>query len=655
MQFSRYLIGLFALLFLVTTVHSSLAIDQCPSLVNQFKGLNYTTTSCLDINETYYPSEYYGTDNYGEWSDFNYNPYYNSTHGRICLKQKTATSGVESKVKVNSPTYEVGKEYDINSEEADLDAFSDGVSTTFGTVEKQDARLESILILNSTHLNLTYDYSVATTTLQYANSTYTSSISFYKKAATDYDNAECMIYPHMNSTGDLSVKPPDSFNVQFDNKALPYDFKSFFYTYGNVEYSWLPEQNDFFLFDTGNFDSLDFDETNSKKQFCKAYLVGDDELLTPMITFTPDMSADYGKGYVTTGLYDRGGDFAFIPNSTVTYIYDNTYHQWWLVPSFRCDSLKESATVVYMLRVPESEQGIGTLDYPPMPSQSYCGEKDDNYIINYTYNNDQKHIVTWEECQNGTNCTVYSYNETTSDFDYNHTIHNNTTSINYYSTTEQNLECSWSNDTSIFGMQQLNLGTKSDMNWIYQIIFVLLNGLGIAFPVFLIFPLIWNSAFAIIPKSIMGGLFVFEAIGGSIIRWQGDRSLKQALFLVGFGVAYIGYVFVSGAGLAVDTPTGAETYLTDVMTHWEGTVNTMVTEPSFTNMIIGTFTLVISLFKTLLFLPHTLLLFVQAILASMSPTLGSAFGTLVPVLSILIYGYIILKAYEVLSDKFQPI
>lgn len=651
MKIQNIFILLFIFCFLTNFISSYDAIDYCDdSVINTFKGLQYVNPDDIDeCNFTIGVNSY--IDQYGTTFDPSRFQYESSGGGYYGVLQEIYSHYVLSNV--------------------DYDNFN--VSFTSGTVDpiKIITEFDDITVggvpnylsyYNNTHLiySSTTDYYI-----QYSNETYDS--EYIAMRIDTSDNIQIK-----NIDGDDFISS-DNINTSIfydgtytskDNTAITNGVNI-----NNMWQYWVTINNDYapqyimgyadplknYIVKTGS-DNTDYRTTSISDNLCTAYLVGDEDLLQPELTYAPYMPLDNQQdGFVMSNWYSTDFSFVYLWNGTNHYVKDKTYGFWWFVPSFTCADFDTSVTVT-MLKLPTAEYDedlSATWNLPVVPlTPPSCLMEDENYSISTTLSKAQLNYVTvtWI---NGTNTTVTALDSETTknyDFTFNTTPYTNLSEISYYINSQR--VCRYSTDTTLLGIASLDVGDEYD--WLTDIIFLVTIAISLFSPFFIIFSIVWNDVFLIVEPAFMGGIIILIAFTSSIIQYVGkggNFSMKNFAFFTTFGILFIIYAMVN-TGAGIDPETYNE--FGDLMSRYSE-LRDVIDNPSPAGLLATSFSFILSLVSFFLFAPAHFVNFIISVIDSISPPIAEALYFFSPILIVGIYVAILSKGYELLANRYLEV
>lgn len=209
-----------------------------------------------------------------------------------------------------------------------------------------------------------------------------------------------------------------------------------------------------------------------------------------------------------------------------------------------------------------------------------------------------------------------------------------------------NQMCRWSPIGSFFGFSPFQFPDTQTKTLVALPIFISVVALSIPFPPAFAFALATNDFFQFISIADMALLGLFIGILGPITGWFGERNLKTLIIFFVVGATYIIIVYAY-TGQPFSYTSGLQTSIDSIMTSIQSMnlVNAIFEVPIF----------FINLLTTLLALPAVLVAMLLSIITGVSAPFGAAFASFGTALTVALYGYIALKAYEVVSNKYRGV
>ena len=654
----------FVFCFVAFSFSAEYIIDQCPeNVIKSFKGLEYVMprdlSSCdltLGVSSFMESSIYTGSSIYA--SDI----YYPKAIGEYTRIKPSSTLG-------SAVVY-----FNIDWENLNINFSSTGaripykVSTELDTKNPSGTGINAesyINYYNETHIVMFRNAGASSeyVYIQFANATYESNFLYLVLENYNYYITEPQrTGSNINSTSGIDLRGGVDYRRTFDESPDP---EQTYIQYSVTDGSSANHVG--YLMGVGNpLKNFIVSTPSSYKHnlyrtytngLCSAYIVGDEELIYPQLTYTPFNSGDSdGSGFAMASWYNPDYYYSYFWNNTATYIMDEYYGYWWFVPAFECDSYTTPITVT-ALRLGESALGDGELggewSLPVIPTQQTCYYDGTNYSVLTKTPSSVSHLlqVTW---LNGTNTTVSTEDsETTKSYAYtfNVSTYSNISEINYY--IGDNLKCKHDFESkSIFGISTLEIPEGYD--WLTFTIFILIIAISIYTPYFIVFGIVWNDLFTLISNELMGGMIILIAFTSCVISWiskGGSFSMKTFMFFAVFGVVFIMFTFTN-TGADID-PEGYEGF-SDLYTSYENFTDAL-NSPNPASMLVTSFSFLLDFIYFSLLAPVHFINFITSILMNLSAPIGTAFSIFSPIITIGTYALIITKGYEILADKYLEV
>ena len=645
---------LLCLVLLLTTVFSTNwddvvngkdLIDNCPSnVIKEFHGLRYVNSNNIDDCNTFGSSS---------WVDFNF---FDGSHIRPLSISSNGSFFITVTTTSNNLIFYFTN---VDWNDLDVECFYQLPYTVYTEFDEQNIAdyndYGTISLINSTYLLVNNTFSGNNYEVQYGNSTYNSTFIGFG----NYGQLTCEEIPRTNLITN-NTYPTPTFRPAVSIGDLHYTFSQYMFTddantyahVGFIEGMANPKVN--FIVDTP--DTFALYNYNTFDGLCSAYIIGNEELLYPSLTYSPYQPSDAdGSGFVMASWYNVDYDYIYLWNNTATYILDSYYNIWWFIPPFECEDIDTPITIS-ALRLTEggSDSEIGTeWSLPIIPKYATCVMLNStNYTIDSSLSSSAVNTVyiTWI---NGTNTTISSYSETTADFSYIvETIdYTNLSQISYM--VGDNEICRYESETTnILGLSTLDVPDGYD--WILFTVLISVIAVSLINPYFIMFGLVWNDLFSLINPMLMGGMVILVGFVSSIISWSPTGtsfSMKSFTFFAVFGVLFIIYAFTqTGAGIDTSSFNGF-----DNLFEQYGKLTDTLSNPNPASMIVGGVSFILVLIEFFIFAPAYFVQFIVAVLMEISSPIGTALNFFSPVIILGIYATIIAKGYELLSNRYLEV
>ena len=261
--------------------------------------------------------------------------------------------------------------------------------------------------------------------------------------------------------------------------------------------------------------------------------------------------------------------------------------------------------------------------------------------------------------------TVQKYYTITIIGDVSHVVTNNATGISlsvplsgirYIGITDgfQNTNlCYWNNNQTLFIPFNVSFlsGTNFNATYIFiWIIFLFCSILSVFIPFSLFIPLIINDSYSIVSTDKMSYLIGMIILGSFVINAKSyNRGVKQLLLSILVIIAYVMILekFVYQA-------TGLQT--PSAITDFTKTIEQLTNVDDVFVFLSGVPTLIVSLFNLIIHAPDILFDdLINPLLQFISPQVASGFKDITQMITLGFKIYLIVKAYEVISNRFRDV
>lgn len=377
-----------------------------------------------------------------------------------------------------------------------------------------------------------------------------------------------------------------------------------------------------------------------------AVLVGSSQVLAPVVSYYPATA----RSFTTT--YNNVTGIIQVINNTPLYAFDSNTLGWYFCPAFAATD----TTLVYTITCisTPSVSNIGVLNMPAVFPIQACS----------TYGN----TFTWNIVGTTSNTFTLQYalsNNSVHNSQFNGVQYQSSVNLSYPNATLQTLNisangaaiCSYSsgNNSSVFfsGISFLSNNVTKTTG---QIFYLALSGIGVFVPYATIGAFFVNDIFGLYSQSLNFVVFGIVAVSGIMINYRGDKNLKSVAIYAAIGVTILSAMILQGTGVGL----GGLPDLTGVSTKI-AEVQAAVNDPS-SNLLLFAYTavtsgigIIIDIILFILLLPATLVSIIINPLAQINQNLYNAVSPFGIVLTFGAYLWIVLKAYEILSNRFRSI
>lgn len=402
------------------------------------------------------------------------------------------------------------------------------------------------------------------------------------------------------------------------------------------------------------------DDVQEPTLICKAYLYGNQEFIAPKLTFFPERNFTQAGWWVSAG-------YSYMMNDSSAYVLDQN-NLWWFVPAFTCTGTSgvstDSPSAIQAVYVGTRSQGlngeiVGTLDVPPIAYRQLCQADSpaNEYNLYVKYSEPANFTLVRKYC-NGTyipsnrTCSGGSWNITTNvstSSEYNETIDTSEADlaeIIFY--VNGNEQCIYRYGVAtLLNLSQLSIsGYTTEL--FYDIIFIILLVLSGYVPFMIIGAVWWNDVFRILNIEIMCFVVITTGFISTVINWNTkNKDLKTFIFFLAFAAILLARAYTVAG---VDQPS-ALLELNDNM----DTIYDIVSTADLTTFALGIPDIMIALGNILINTPSAVVTILAAIVNSISPELGQSLEGYLPIIVTGGFAYLILKLYEVLSNRQQGV
>ena len=531
--------------------------------------------------------------------------------------------------------------------------------TEFGTTAIADDTTYNTITLNvtqynSTHLKFvsTIDYGGGTTNyLEYNNGT---SDSYYLhifiddvEPTTTYIGINMDVIPKTNLNSISTVTPRAFYGEsKLFNTYRQYQIK------GNKIFD-IHDRSKQYLCENCDY-------TVGFTTLCKSYILGEGALLTPKLSYIVD---DGGTSeFLMAGWYDDGLGASYQPNNTVMYILD-TSNNWWLVPAVTCSGSGISSdtpsfnTAVFDTTLSAGTSSSGTFTAPSIPTSSYCLEDGNLFNISFDYPTSHSFLVSQVFC-NGTyvnntcvNGTVTYNNTLTTSNEIDTSILTNQSNLTHiYFYVNNIIQCTYANGTSgLLGLDMITEFQDSDYDIFKYAFFLMGMGVSSVIPFFIIFPITFNDVFGLITTQQMAFATILVGFLPYLSGWKGEHSLKHIIFLTVFAVVLISGLYET-AGISDELPESFDNF-----NEARENMYLDIISADIWGLSVSAPTLVVNLLVFLLDAPNVLGILLLQLINGISPEMANAFNIFLPAILIGLVAYLIIKAFEILSNKYLKV
>lgn len=364
--------------------------------------------------------------------------------------------------------------------------------------------------------------------------------------------------------------------------------------------------------------------------FMRALLYFGDTIITPLIS--------YDLSNATMQFYNSSG-YSFIRNNTIAYVFDAVTGQWYIVPAYSAQNFGDVYTLGTFLF---QEQGNMTpsITIPKIPVALSCVQDADSYNIDASWSDVGTQTVYY-----GNNDTRLIYSITNASLHYSV----DTTLYPLVNYTYNGVQKCGSNGGSLLGITLPSMGDA--LKPFQAVLFLSMMAVSAVIPFALIFPVIINDAFSLMPVVEMALLVVLTGVVSAFVNHKGELSLKSLVVYIIFGMAIMLYYMDTGGMSGTSAFTGINSAFNDLSDIVSGNSG----EGAFLLFAIPAtaVNLLVQLGLFLIALPLQFGGILTSLIGQISPQLGSAITLLRldVAFSIGATAFILLKLYEVISNR----
>jgi hypothetical protein len=388
---------------------------------------------------------------------------------------------------------------------------------------------------------------------------------------------------------------------------------------------------------------LKFLSTADASQYCKVFIYYGSTLLLPQITYIPSVDA---FGY----FYNASDSVAYLQNNSANYVLDAASGLWYSVLPFVCSDYNTIYAQSAYLYPYASSNNV----FPPM------------YVVQNCYV-DSSGNYTWTI--KGTSSALFNFTKYYLNSSNDSVLDSSTfTGITYTGTTNLtdavNLSissagynvCSWQNGTNILFSAPSFIAGDALTKVIGAFIMIVMLGITVVFPFAGVGVLFMNDIFSYFTQVQAFGLAV-SAVGLSfLVNSVSEKSIKNVGFYVAIGLAVFVY-YSSTAGPEVQQScipvfmNANGVLLKDSLT----SMSTALTTANLGQFIVAAPSLLLSLFGLVIDLTSYIWAGIYSPIKCINYNLGNAVEGMGLVISLGVAMWVIVKAYEVISNRFRNI
>ena len=375
---------------------------------------------------------------------------------------------------------------------------------------------------------------------------------------------------------------------------------------------------------------------------CKAFIYSGSTMLTPKITYFPGIGA-------YPDFYNQANNVAYLMNNTAAYVLDSTSGVWYNVLPFSCvdnSTIYSQTALLYPFGISGS--------IPPLPSM---------YVIQNCYINGNN--FTWDIKGTGSKTYYFSkyYNNSSggSVLDYSsftgleYTGTTNTTNLTLLNITDGYYTiCGYQNNSVTFFDAPSFLTDFPISSLLGKVTLLMMVGVTVLIPYAAFAVVFFNDLFNLYDQITIFTLAVMGVALSLLINAVNEKSLKNIGFYVAIGLAVFTY-FVSTLGTGVvGMPTlsdSAGVQLNDRITSILSAMQIGDIGSFFYNGI----GLIVAIIIFVISLPSYIAIGIFTPLNSINPNLASAAGRLLGAVTLGVGMYLIVKAFEVASNRYRSI
>lgn len=348
--------------------------------------------------------------------------------------------------------------------------------------------------------------------------------------------------------------------------------------------------------------------------------------INPHITYFPGNSSYPNYYNATNGL-------AYLKNNTPTYVFDLATNLWYFVPAVTVATFTDNLTIsVYLYPSGTTTGGVNTSS-PVLPAFQSCAQVGDQYIINSSYSIPVTFLVQYS------NSTYYSYYTTDATSIYYAVNTTQFPNINY--SAAGYTQCIRNVNASILPLPII--GSSGQTGMVEQIILISMVGVGVFQPFALIFAVGYNQVFEIISVDYMALLAVIGFVISTIVGGLEKFSLKGLILFTAL-IMSIAIIYYAKAG-----------YDSAPLTGFMNSMDSITKSQNIEQFIVANVAFIINFLYMVLQLPVLVLTSILLPIRDVAPQFYSYAAAISNGLILAFYAFLLVKAYEVLSNKFRDV
>jgi hypothetical protein len=342
--------------------------------------------------------------------------------------------------------------------------------------------------------------------------------------------------------------------------------------------------------------------------------------------------------------YDPSTQLTNMISNTASVIYDEDTHLCYFIPAYAPSNLSiEQPLTGYSVECDALFSYIATSPTIPLYTSCYVDSSGDNYIINITSNFDLMHRLYLTNTSGGVSYSSY-YQD-----DYSASINLNTYPVVNYTINGRQYCYYNDNTTSILGFSNVSVNGTIKEAVIFPL-FAFSMALSVVNPFVFILPVIINDVFNLFTIEMVIMMGVMVAILSFVMNQQPTRDIKYSFIIIAVLIAYLSMYSEQMGGIPSDAGNTFES-LKGNWTNLESTYH----DKDLVKVLISSVDFSISLGTLIIKLPETIVNLVIDSITLMIPMASGVLNVFGSAIKLGAYLYILVKLYEVISNKFQRV
>lgn len=365
--------------------------------------------------------------------------------------------------------------------------------------------------------------------------------------------------------------------------------------------------------------------------------------IKPKITYFPLQKA-------FPDFYNTSDGTIYLKNNTPAYIYDTNLGCWFnALPLIVADNTTiQSNSNVVLISCQSGLPNSSAIVPPVLPLFYSCAQSGPAENLQYTiqslFSLPMNHSVSYSG-QNGSG--TYAINNASLYYTVNATQY---PSINY--TVNNYLLCQYANSSTLLGLAQIPLNNSMARAFMgFMFISSLASSAFIPFSA--VFSIMVNDYYHFVPNTTMVLLVIMAGIVSALALWNGESTLKRMLIHISVAFSFI--ILISTQALV-----NLGSYTAKINARWEAIIAFAMSGLSITS---NPLSILAVLPQSPAFILNLLLLLLDApffVLNVLTTLISSSLPAWVPTFTLLngvavgLTAIILIKAYEVVTNKFRP-